>query len=243
MTPDLVEQFHLVDHIRAYEFSKRSNYLRKRTEDMYLNPDMLRLIFIAFNQGKAVGSLIVKQLPDGFEKDEYAKRFWQRLNSNLLLSRDMTRTACHIAGISVLPEYQNQGIGTKLLQNATEELDQAIVAGGSKSAKLVTVQSNGLAPLGYRTFFGMYEVTPGMEGIFTKIHQPILDAYLYCINHTDIVYSSRNLPKGIPDTTTYSERIQTAFKPLAERIISQGEAEGALIQPVLSIKQEILNPN
>lgn len=238
-------QLELKNHVLAYGLSNDPEYLERRVKELYQSDDKYRQIFLAFIGDKPVGSLIIKRYPITTD-DEYANRFWERLQqlypAMAEASRIYSPNAYHIAGISVLPEYRNSAIAKHLMIAAFSRVKPSFVMGGTKRPEQVVARSSTMGTLGYRTFYGTHEVTPGISSDSTDKHKPVLDAYLFSLQKEEPFYFSANLPLGLPNVESFDPQIQKAFGPINDRIKAGAEGpHGALIQPLISIKKELLD--
>jgi len=150
--------------------------------------------------------------------------FWKNLRVKRPNIRDPDLLAIYMQGIVVHPLHRKNGIASQLLRGMVQHYDPVVVLGQTKTPEAVAARSKTLAELGYRSFYGFIEVTPGCdyrkesEGLdfiqasFASEHfasGPISDRGIYFVD-PDI------MPSYVPDTTHAAPEIQRAFVPVVE---------------------------
>lgn len=213
----------------------------------YNFPDNRAAVFIA-KQGEDVVGSVTLILWRNNPSDKRGGKFWPKLQElDYPLAQRALKInplACDIGGVVVLPELRGQHIGQSLLEKAVTQVNPSIIVGNTKTVEAVALRRK-LVSLGYRTFYGSTEVTPGHEQTTTSDHKNVLRAYLHAKDYEDV------LPEGdvfiyhgsiapfTPNTEGFPPIIQEAFKPLVAAQKRLGE-QATVMGPLIAIRREIL---
>lgn len=178
------------------------------------------IVYLAKLHNIDVASLSVNTRPNS-----PADPFWKELRTCRPNLTDPDLLAIYIQGIVVHPTYQNTGIASNLIRVMTDYYKPSVILGQTKTPEAVMVRSKVLAEVGYRSFYGLCEVTPGSDytnegegldfihGAFASEQfaegQFLSERGIYFVD-PDI------LPSYMPDTMNVTPGIQRAFVPVIE---------------------------
>lgn len=217
--------------------------LIERVLEEYGGEDNRRQSYLAFRDKTLVSSVTF-----GLWTPEEAKRgvkFWDSLPDGIR-ERGLATSplAVDMVGNVVLPQNRGQGIGGKLLEHGAIELNPSVIVGETQSPHQVVSRARNLAPLGYETFYGHTNITPGREERFTKDSQGVTKAYLEAKGKElfpgGVIHISPDilLPR-IPDVSRFPVIIQEVFASLIEE---QRRVKGnsTVMKSLVSIKSSVL---
>ncbi len=232
--PDLIE---LV--ARGYGFEGILDYLilQSHGEFSRYNTDY----YLYRQAGRAVGSLAISDLSKD-STDETALAFWETIPDHVAKKLTGLKLG-EVAGVVVLPEFQSQGIGTRLFNHMIEDLQPAIIMGGTRNPAAVIARSKAFNRQGYRSFYGQYEVItdPEIRAEPSTCHLEILQGYLADKLNDGELYleSTDTLPPTLPEIDHLPVGFKLCFSSLIRKQ-TEVKDEVTVIVPLISIKQEIL---
>lgn len=213
--PNLVELI-----TKGYTFDApllNEDLINRRAEVEY---HYAEVVYLAKLNNSEVASLSVNTRPNTLTDP-----FWEELRARRPIASDPDLLAIYMHGIVVHPSHRNSGIASQLLQAMIDYYDPLVILGQTKMPKAVGVRSKVLAKLGYRSFYGFCEVTPGCDykkegegndfirATFASEHfvsgQALSERGVYFVD-SDI------LPSYVPDAMHVTPEIQRAFVPVIE---------------------------
>lgn len=147
--------------------------------------------------------------------------FWTDLQAKRPRIIDPNLLAIYIQGIVVHPSMVNKGIASQLLETMTEYYQPEIIFGQTRTPEAVYVRSKVLTGLGYRSFYGISEVTPGdrVRGNFDGrdfIHAAFAAEGATPGDTGVYVVEPYVLPSYFPITDNFPSEIQRAFTPIQD---------------------------
>lgn len=203
-------------------------------------------IFMAIHDGKAIGSLTtVNWSPLEPIRGQY---FWDNLSKvDLLLCERAyiySSYAFEIIGIVTHPDYRKRKVASTLLHEAAAILKPAFILGQTKAPAAVTAIANALSSLGYRTFFGDFEVTPSQNRELPFSPSNLTNAHLAVRSHKldeyGLLYVDTDmLLPTIPDVSEFPSCIQAAFGNVIDSQKRIGNIKTA-VKPLLSVHREVI---
>lgn len=217
------DQLGLIDLMKGYGFTEN---LKEQARTEYGDEEEGKYIFLAIQDGRAIGSLVVgiNHSPSFDDQDFYSKIEQQAPS---LAAKLKEVTVCNIHGIVTAPEARGKGLASKFLEKMIVTLHPAVVQSQTKTPAYTAALSSTLARFGFRTWYGETEVTPSNQRYpepFVPL-EAITDARRrkYTKGIPYFVPSDVLLPY-VPDVSQASHAIQEAYRP----IISAQETENAL---------------
>lgn len=208
------------------------------------------VVYVAKRDGRAVGEIVTtKWTPE----DSYGKKFWADLKrKNPSLYRRLYKLSpvgINISGITTHPDFRGQGLADWLYRYIVLEDKPSFFTGITKNPNAVIARAKILDRLGYRTFYGNTEVTPGKEDELTNVHQNLLDADEHARNDSleeyedgsDVFYIEGWLPKIVPDVSNFPTIIQKAFEKVieAQKKANDRDPKKVAIKTLISIRDNI----
>lgn len=227
----------------GFELLSQKNLL-DRTLDEYGGEDHRRQVYLAFENKTLVGSVTF-----GLWTQDEAKRgvaFWESLPDAIRArAQEISPLAVDMVGIVVLPQFRGRGIGGALLEHGVSELQPSIVIGETRSHQQVRSRADVLEKLGFRTFFGHGEITPGRETPHSADYRPFQNAYLVAKGKSlepegGVLRTSVDiLPPITPDGPTKPGIIKDLFRGIIEE---QRRANGSytVVKPLISVRSGVL---
>ncbi len=223
----------------GYGFQDDYEYLLDQARQEYDGD--YSLCFFLYADEVIIGSLTASDGKLGNAKADLAN-YWERLDEN---SRNQLLTysdqVVGINGIVILPQYQGLGLGQQLLTQMVEKLKPALIMGGTKTPSAVLARSRSLEKLGYRSFYGLAEVTPSQPQASTRIHFPFAKAHWATRSVTaEGIYlkSPDILRPDVPNVSKVPSFIAEAFRPVIEAQLSVGDTQTA-VTTLLSIHSSV----
>lgn len=213
--PSLVELI-----TKGYKFDPpvlTENFINWRGEVEYHSAG---IVYFAKLDNSEVASLSLDTRPNT-PTDE----FWVDLQARRPITPNQNLLAICMKGIVVHPSYRNMGIAKQLLRTMTNFYHPSVVLGQTKTHEAVAVRSKVLVEMGYRSFYGFCEVTPGCdyskEGDGLDFIQAALVAQHFTSGQTvsdrGIYFVGPDiLPSYVPDVRHSTPEIQRAFAPIVE---------------------------
>lgn len=197
------------------------------------------IVYFAKIEGTEIGSLSVNIRPNN-RNDQ----FWNNIQTTLLDLTEPTLLACYIHGIVVYPSMRVRGIASQLLEKMVEDFNPVVILGQTKTPEAVLTRSKVLDKYGYRTFYGLCEVTPGtdyekeyegsdfIKAAFASEEEKPSNTGIYFVNPNIL------LPY-FPKTDEFPPEIQRAFKPIqqAQQTVGQDLTATTVL---ISIKSSVL---
>jgi GNAT superfamily N-acetyltransferase len=221
---------------------------RKSAEEDFARADRDRFSLLALKDGKAVSAVSFGRWRNGHESNR-GNAFWRLLKRRepALAQRalDFSDEAYIMIGIVTLPGYRKNGIAKQLLQQGIREGKPSFVVGETKTPSAVVVRAGALAALGYRTFYGTAEVTPGSERDASELAEQLSRVYAKTYDHPmedfPVIYTTTDvlLPDD-PDVSTFPPHIQAAFARVRSSQQAVGDAKTA-VMPLISVAGGILS--
>jgi ribosomal protein S18 acetylase RimI-like enzyme len=251
LTPDnldnqTLESRGLTDLMRGYprEYSRQWPLQRFAQEEYIGGPqDKDRLhIFMSENAGQAAATLTLADY--SYSDVPHGKIFWAvlRAQQNPITEALFNHPlAYEVQGIVTAKDHRRKGLQRQLMTTATKILQPSVILGLSRTPEQVQGRTEVLGNLGYRTYFGSSEITPGSSGGTIADADPFIIAYRAArltnkisSNGLLLCDTSVALP-DIPDTTHVSRLVQESFLPLIKR---QEEVQKyqTVMQTLISIK-------
>ncbi|KKS97732.1 MAG: hypothetical protein UV73_C0005G0009 [Candidatus Gottesmanbacteria bacterium GW2011_GWA2_43_14] len=205
----------------------------------------VEIVYLAKIHNIDVASLSVNTRPNTL-----ADPFWKELLARRPEKSDPNLLAIYIQGIVVHPSYQNQGIASQLLRTMVDYYHPSVILGQTKTPEAVSVRSKVLAEVGYRSFYGFNEVTPGcdynkegegrdfIQAAFASEHfasgQTISARGIYFVD-PDV------LPSYMPDVMRVTPEIKRAFIPVLESQEAVGHLK-SVASVLVSVKESLIDP-
>lgn len=213
--PNLVELI-----TKGYTFDApllSEDFINRRGEVEY---HFAEIVYFAKLDNIEVASLSINTRPNTLTDP-----FWEELRARRPIAPDPNLLAIYMQGIVVHPSHRNKGIASQLLRSMTDYYRPSVILGQTKTQEAVAVRSKVLTEVGYRSFYGLCEVTPGcsdskesdgldfIQAAFATEHfalgQVTSDRGIYFVD-PDI------LPSYVPDVRHGTPEIQRAFAPVVE---------------------------
>lgn len=204
--------------------------------------------FVARIDGKPVGSISTSnwKVDDGKNGTEFWKEL-KSINSAMYEKSLKWPVWGYVMGAVVDPDFRNQGVANNLYKALVKKLQPSFIWGDTKTPQAVYSRAKSLADLGFRTFYGKYEVTPERFQEDAKEHLPILKADMLSEQFTldenlifwqDVVA----LPSYVPNVSSFPLPIQKAFEDVIEAQKKAGDQRVAS-KPLISIRSAIIPSN
>lgn len=222
----------------GYGFSHEHETLATQVAYEYGNADTV--YFALDNDSKEIGSLSI-----GLRPSNTHDAFWVGIQPLLHNISDRNHLlACYLYGVVVSPSLRRLRIATNLLGRMIEDLNPEVIFGQTNVPEVVRLRANVAKDYGYRTFYGLHEVTPHTDFARESDGRPFAQASYtahdvkpyesgaYAIN-TDVL-----LPY-IPKTDTFPWEIQRAFKPIQVAQYAIGNNHSA-VSVLVSVKDSLL---
>lgn len=204
-------------------------------------------VFLAKEEERYIGSLTLISWHDRPD-DKRGGLFFPKLRElDPAMAGRMTSVnplVCDVAGVVVHPDYRGQGVASKLLDVAINQLSPAIIEGQTKTVGAVMARSK-LDRLGYRTFYGGVEVTASHPNPNSQehllLHQAMRFAREVDQTHPEglVHLYEGGIAPTIPNTGKYPPIIQTAFEPVIRTQQRVGLDGKTVMAFLLSVKQEL----
>lgn len=225
-TPEEIDD-EMLDRLDLYRIIRESTSItdeekvKQLTKFSFQDNMLPKMSFIAEKDGKAIGYLLLAKL---FEDTDPAGNKY---------------TEVHITGTATESQWRGKGVQKKLWRQMIDEVNPSIISGESKNPAAVAARANILAQLGYRTYFGDTDITPGAEE-----NTPVPP---FVNEISENIIAPRGGKNGLfqapseyfvaetPDVESFSPLIQKAFEPLLAAQ-SQAGNEVAVVRPLISVK-------
>ncbi|HEU5432178.1 MAG TPA: hypothetical protein VFU81_10975 [Thermomicrobiales bacterium] len=223
-------------------------HARTSAEEDFARADRDRFSLLALKDGKAVSAVSFGRWRNSQESTR-GNAFWRLLRRRTpALARQALARSDEIyvmIGIVTLPDNRKNGIAKKLLQQGIREGKPSLVVGETKTPSAVVARAGALADLGYRTFYGTAEVTPGNERDASELAEHLAHVYAKTYNHPmedfPVIYTTTDvLLPTVPDASTFPPHIQAAFAGVRSSQQTIGDTKTA-VMPLISVAGEIIS--
>jgi ribosomal protein S18 acetylase RimI-like enzyme len=205
-----------------------------------------RVTYIAEAEDKAVGFVVLNTLPL-HQPDPLGVAFlsWMDIY-NPMFSQALQKsrsTIAHIHGMGTDSECSGQGVQRRLWQHVATDIRPDIFLSESKNPAAVTAIAAATGPLGYKTYFGLTEVTPNADpNISTpEVIGDIIDTDVSLFGgESGLIFAPRtHFPAQTPDVRNFPPVIRGAFERVtAAQSLAQPEI--IVVQPLISIRNTLL---
>jgi GNAT superfamily N-acetyltransferase len=221
---------------------------RTSAEEDFARADRDRFSLLALKDGKAVSAVSFGRWRMGHESKR-GDAFWRLLGRQKpALARqalEFSDEAYVMIGIVTLPDYRKNGIAKRLLQQGIRDGTPSIVVGETKTPSAVVARASALAGLGYRTFYGAAEVTPGNECDTSELAEHLSLVYAKTFDNAledfPVIYTTTDvLLPNVPDASTFPPHIQAAFAGVRSSQQKAGDTKTA-VMPLISVAGGIIS--
>jgi GNAT superfamily N-acetyltransferase len=219
-----------------------------------------RSIFLARAGEKYIGAYIIVDF-NRDAKDWWSNRIWDSLSEHEPEFYEKavanSRSILLPNGLVVDREWRKKGVYRQMMNNVIDTFSPAVILSPSKSPASVEARAIVTGERGYRTFFGLEEITPD----YTQGEIPVvintLRTYCRWINYDDIyrynnmrTHTSRFIrfdsPEvsdlSIPDVSSSSPRIREVFRDVRalQRRTNRSGHPVSILKPLISVRADLL---
>lgn len=212
----------------TFDVPLNEDFINRRGEVEY---HCAEIVYLAKLDNIEIASLSVNTRPNTLTDP-----FWEELRARRTIPPNPDLLAIYMHGVVVHPSYRYKGIASQLLRTMTEYYSPSVILGQTKTPEAVAVRSKVLAKMGYRSFYGLCEVTPECENsneseVLDFVHAALASEYFaigQVIYDRGIYFVDPDiLPSYVPETTRVAPEIRRAFVPVVEAQNAVGLSKSA----------------